>query len=333
MSNQNPSTDFFHKRWHAKTLMILLGISVSIAVTFTCIFRYCLCVEYKDIPWTVILAASGAPWGLFLWYLRDYTKKQDIEAKWKENQTKDKELWQQDFHVQQERIADWQRPSVQLSALYILKGYFEKTSLPEHLRDDESLGEPILNIFRALLVEIGKIEPVSPLAKDIRKVIHSVILGQIDFESAKDVDWTNIDLSGQDFSGKNLSEFRMPVSTLVNAKLQGTNLEKARIWGTNFDDALLSKAVLKGADVSGCTFHRTQINETSFQDASVQGADFSSAIGIDGAIFSDARYSDKTRFPDGFHPENVGMVLVRRGDEKEGEPRWVPVDKNPESDN
>ncbi len=318
-------TDFFHKRWHKSTLFSLLGISLLLAISLILVFKHCLCVEYNEMPWTALLAVSGAPWALFLWYLRDYTKKQDIETKWKDNQTKEKELWQQDFHVQQERIADWERPAVQLSALYILKGYFEKTSLPKHLQKDESLKEPILNIFRALLVEIGKRKDAPPLANNLRNTIHSVVLDKIDFESAKDIDWTNIDLSGQELSGKDLSGFWMPNADLKDAKMQDTMLIKAKVWGATFDGATLFRAKFNGADVSRCTFCKAHINDASFESASVQSANFTSVIGIDTAIMQEARYDEKTSFPKGFDPKKAGMILVRRGKTEENEPRWIPV--------
>lgn len=48
-------------------------------------------------------------------------------------------------------------------------------------------------------------------------------------------------------------------------------------------------------------------------EARLDGADLRSASlrhsRLDGATFKGARYNDKTRFPDGFEPAAMGMVL------------------------
>ena len=286
------------------------------------LFHWVLEIDFKDIPWTSVFAISGSPWAIHLWYVRDCTKQQDI-------QNIQKEIWQKDFHVQLERATSWSNPSLQLSAVYLLKAYYFGSMLPDHLGNEKSLKEAIFHSVNALIK--SKELSSSPMKEELEYAIKSinmhVYISKPDWiknETLKSVDWSQMNFSDLDLSNSDLAGFRMFRSTF-GPKMERANLSGASLWGAKFDKSNLRSANLTWTDVSYSDFSGADLSHANFSDASIQGANFKEAINIDKAIFNGARYSSGTNFPLSFTP--TGVVKVKRSEDKEKEGLWVPVEE------
>jgi uncharacterized protein YjbI with pentapeptide repeats len=77
------------------------------------------------------------------------------------------------------------------------------------------------------------------------------------------LDAEDLDFTGADLSGLDLSE----------AILSGANLADVRLVGADLYAAWLIEAVLRGADLSGCYLRKTQGRACDAQDAILRGAD------------------------------------------------------------
>lgn len=110
-----------------------------------------------------------------------------------------------------------------------------------------------------------------------------------------------------------------------NASFQSTDLTAANFEGTklvvSFQSSILHRANLKG--VTGIT----DVTKTDFTGAELQGADLSEAkdYGPNSAIFTDAKYDSKTRFPAGVDKAKCGAILVK--DEVAVKPEPMPEPK------
>lgn len=81
-------------------------------------------------------------------------------------------------------------------------------------------------------------------------------------------EFVKYDLSGADLSESDLSGSFFSVSTLRNANLRGANLKNVIAYATRFDNADLS-----GADLSGA-----ELLKSVFNDAVIEGTDFTEAV-------------------------------------------------------
>ena len=81
--------------------------------------------------------------------------------------------------------------------------------------------------------------------------------------------------------------------------LSEADLSMAKLNGANLSEANLSRADLRGADLSAAYLGA----------ANLRGADLSEA-NLHGAYLHEAIYEHSTILPEGFDPEEAGMVLV-----------------------
>jgi len=289
----------FKHRWNPLTVLTLLILSVSIIVFFSYIFQhfYYCAEDCTKLPWTVIAALAGAPWMLFLWFLRDYTKAQDLDKKQQEIDTKNLEIWQQDFHTQQVRATEWDNPSLQISAINILTEYYLDIEYPDHK-------ESILRLLSALAASREQ-RNLSPIKDDIAKLISPVIINIIGTQNTSNKYWPGMILSGN---------------------LKDRDFRNYQLWGSRFNDSILNNAKFNKADVSYADFSNADLNETDFSSAYLQSTNFESVLNIEKAIFTGAQYSTETKFPAGFFPRQDALVLVRRGDKTKNEPNWIVVE-------
>ena len=116
-------------------------------------------------------------------------------------------------------------------------------------------------------------------------------------------------LKGANLEGANLRLANLYKANLYKANLQGANLKGAflkwadlkgaRLQGANLKRAFLKWADLKGADLKGVDLQEAWLQRANLKGANLQGADLQGA-----------GYNDATRFPQGFNPEERGMVRV-----------------------
>ena len=82
-------------------------------------------------------------------------------------------------------------------------------------------------------------------------------------------------------------------------------LKKASLSGIDLSEANLSKADLQGARLSQADLWFANLSEAALGGANLRDADLSNAR------YSNLESDDvDTKFPDGFDPEEAGMVLV-----------------------
>jgi uncharacterized protein YjbI with pentapeptide repeats len=98
------------------------------------------------------------------------------------------------------------------------------------------------------------------------------------------------------------------------AQLRGVDLRGADLRGADLGRAYLQEAYLQGADLQGADLQGADLYEAYLQGAYLQGADLQGADlqGADlyEADLQGAKYSKRTKFPQGFDPEGEGMVLI-----------------------
>jgi len=85
----------------------------------------------------------------------------------------------------------------------------------------------------------------------------------------------------------------------TEVNLQNANFEGALLRGCDFTQANLFNVNLKNADLG--------LDNMGHTPAKFQGANLGGAI-VDGADFFGAEYDSKTIFPEGFSPEEHGMI-------------------------
>ena len=134
-------------------------------------------------------------------------------------------------------------------------------------------------------------------------------MGYTNFSNAK---LSYADLRRAFMIGANLRHARLFGANLRTADLTSANLFEAQLtyadlFHADLDDADLQNAILHNANLS-----YAQLNNANLSGADLRGANLKKAI-IENTVFDGARYSNSTNyvtiFPDGFNPEEHGMVL------------------------
>lgn len=131
--------------------------------------------------------------------------------------------------------------------------------------------------------------------------------------------FTNMDLRGVDFKGRNLTSVNFKDSNLegasfIDAILVSTNFEGANLkntdfscanaWGANFNgtsckDALflsanLTEASFEGADLDGASFVQANLTEANLQNTNIITAEFDNTVGIYPVCPSDGSFTGWT---------------------------------------
>lgn len=131
------------------------------------------------------------------------------------------------------------------------------------------------------------------------------------------------------FQGADVSSASFPGTSLVEADLSGArgnadfqraNLSKANLEGANFTGASFQQAKLVGANlrkVKGLG----DITGANFTNADLRGANLEKVIDYsNSAIFRNAKFDRRTRWPQGFDPEDAGAILMK----DEAKPKTAP---------
>ncbi len=152
------------------------------------------------------------------------------------------------------------------------------SSTKESRSSDELLkfiGDNLVMSINARLPE--DIEPSEDIPSPLLK-------NNIDWQKSRFVNvwWKQLDARKVDFFG---------------AKIEYSGLAKAFLRGAVFIDGSLEGTVLRDAKLQGAYLQKTN----------VKGADFSGAD-LTGARFEEAIYDDKTKWPDGFDPDEVSAI-------------------------
>ena len=112
------------------------------------------------------------------------------------------------------------------------------------------------------------------------------------------------DLQRADLAHANLRGADLNHADLNNASLRDADLQGADLQGAFLVRADLYEADLQGADLQGADLERAHLRDARLQHANLRGAN------LQGAWLEEARYNDNTLFPEGFNPQQRGMVRV-----------------------
>ena len=149
----------------------------------------------------------------------------------------------------------------------------------------------------------------------------------------------NLDLSGRNLKNADLEEARLQGTVWKGTQAQGAVLKKCRCQGADFEGAILreeieatrqvlkatfkkaklQRANMRDLDLQDLDFRGANVEETRFAYSKLQGADFRGAKHIDKAMWKGAVYNYKTRFPDGFIPQERGMIRDLAGENLRGQ--------------
>lgn len=137
------------------------------------------------------------------------------------------------------------------------------------------------------------------------------------------IDLDNTDLSGVDFTQANLSFAHLEEQpNLEDAVLQGANLYRAKLYRAHMKNANLRRARLKKTDLFRPTLTDADLSEVDFtttnadlEDANMENAKLFEAnlhtLDLTKAILTEAKYSPKTQWANGFDPEKAGAILMK----------------------
>jgi hypothetical protein len=112
-------------------------------------------------------------------------------------------------------------------------------------------------------------------------------------------------LLGADLRRANLGKAQLAGADLEGAHLGWSWLRLAQLEGTDLTDANLQEADLAGANLEGAELVGANQNGAHLQGASLLRAD------LDGARLDGAVADQKTTWPEGFDPQQAGVVVMR----------------------
>ena len=107
--------------------------------------------------------------------------------------------------------------------------------------------------------------------------------------------------------GEDYASCRFKVKDLKDADLRGADLEGAGLEGANLECANLSEANLSEANLWYADLEYANLRGANLRGADLEDADLTGA-NLRGANLTGALYNDETIFPEGFDPEQCGMV-------------------------
>jgi uncharacterized protein YjbI with pentapeptide repeats len=124
------------------------------------------------------------------------------------------------------------------------------------------------------------------------------------------------DLHGQDLRRANLRGARLRDLDLSERDLTGADLASACFDGSSlararFDGADLSWASMRRCDLRGAALPGSQLLEADLRLALLHGADLTRTSALGTVDWRGARAGPTTRWPTGFDPRSVGIVIER----------------------
>ena len=122
---------------------------------------------------------------------------------------------------------------------------------------------------------------------------------------------SNVSMIGAELHNANLSGSDMSNSNLLGAELQGAILNNVNLSGANLTNTYFSFNDFTSSDLSNTNFTNARVWGVNFSDSDFSGSNLSQIdLDWDGAIYTNAIYSESTTFPTGFDPAAEGMIFV-----------------------
>ena len=109
--------------------------------------------------------------------------------------------------------------------------------------------------------------------------------------------------------GANLSSADLTNANLERVNLKSANLKTANLRYANLRSSTLNRANLVGVNLTGANLIKANLTFTNLTNANLINANLTGAD-LTNAILTKAKYSEKTKWPEGFDPVAAGAILV-----------------------
>ena len=221
-------------------------------------------------------------------YIYDYRKLQDIEN---------------EFHVYHERFKGT-IPNTSILAFVTYKVFF-KEKYDQLYKSDEKTGEAQNSFLNSILKNTASPQHYERFfEKILESFFKNDLLALLQTDSKTINIWLSHCNKDKDLEWINLSNINISFcDALTNA-----NMKYAILQGTSFRFSNLTEANLTHADLTGADLRYVKLINANLSDADLRGAE------LKDADFTGAKFcrgpAFKTIFPDGFNPEEHGMIEV-----------------------
>jgi hypothetical protein len=122
------------------------------------------------------------------------------------------------------------------------------------------------------------------------------------------LDLADTDLRRVHLAGADLRRARLIGADLRDAYLGDANLRQARVGGADLRHTRLGRADLREVDAGHADLRGSDLRGADLRDAVLDGAVLDGAD-LDGAVLDGAHADGSTRWPAGFSPEAVGVIV------------------------
>ena len=177
-----------------------------------------------------------------------------------------------------------------------VKALFDKSSADDNTMNIHGLKE-IARLSDKELIERDRIEAVTAAG-------HNFNGANLDNAALKGLDLKSVQLAGAFLVESNLQGTSLMGANLHKARLQRANLQWTDLRYADLQEAHFEGANLKAADLSHANLELTHLARTI-----LCGADLSN-VDLNRTTLKGARYDENTRFPEGFDPEERGLIKV-----------------------
>ena len=309
-------------------LIVVVSVSLLLGISVISLFHAMFTVllkgttedltDLRELPWTPITTLAVSIWIWFIWFVRDQMKNRELTHKENEDLKKD-------LQILQKQAANFNLPSLQLSAVRRLKDFQDGSVLSPEIRDSNPFERPVMLFINSLYISVGEMESRHSDNYQLlllnREIIESFFTRSM-LETTQSTDFLSTSWSNRNLSGLCLKKKKFGKSDFTGTNLSSSSLLRCQLWACDFSEANMRDAKLTRSDLSGSRFHKATLLRTDFTDTSLQGAKFESSIDIETAVFTKARYSTETMFPRGFNLSEKGMIEVERN-EKTKTKEWI----------
>lgn len=122
-------------------------------------------------------------------------------------------------------------------------------------------------------------------------------------------DYTNADITGMDFRGRNLRNAKFVNATLTDVNFQNADLRGADFTNADLDNANLTGANLEGANLTNATLSGTHMVNVNLKNAILTNVDMSEAITKQASVKPAAEIREALRNKPGRPPAKVDLTV------------------------
>ena len=175
----------------------------------------------------------------------------------------------------------------------------------------ESMAASTGNVAGSFIQAAG---PVT-LGKELRDEQYAIALNwRWEPKSMREFDLSKRDLTKLKLANADLRRANLQGSYMRSIDLSGADISRAYLCDATLRKANLSNADLGNSDLSNANLRRAKLINSDLHKAILKGVNLTRAdlngANLDKADLSGARFSKRTKWPEGFNPIAVGAILV-----------------------